>query len=79
MDRGFWPTLMVVLLTVMGLTNFFVPIFVHDIKTDPVITYIFMGTASSIAGFKGMSSLLMQRIQKPADSGDPGPTKEPKP
>jgi hypothetical protein len=61
--KGLLSIVMVVLLTLVGLVNFFAPFFT-DYKTDPLITYIFMGTASGIAGFKGVASLLVQRILK---------------
>ena len=56
---------MIVIITVVGLTNFFAPFF-SSYKTDPLITYIFMGTASAIAGYKGAASLLYGRLHKDA-------------
>lgn len=52
---------MIVILTVVGLVNFFAP-FVMQYQTDPLITYIFMGTGATIAGYKGIATLILQRF-----------------
>lgn len=54
-------TVMIVILTIVGLVNFFAP-FVTAYKTDPLITYIFMGTGATIAGYKGLATVLIQRL-----------------
>ena len=57
MKRGVLPYVMIVLMTVIGMVNFLAP-FVTDYKSDPFITYIFMGVASTIAFGKGLSHFL---------------------
>lgn len=66
-DRGVLSLLMLVLITVMGLTNFFAPLFT-DYKTDPIVTYIFMGVASGIAGYKGFAATYLLHKIKPPDN-----------
>lgn len=51
-------TLMLVFVTLIALTNFFAPFFNHDYKTDPLVTYAFMGLASSIVGYKGVHAFI---------------------
>lgn len=59
--RGLLPYVMIILITVIGLVNFFAPFFTaYD--TDPLITYVFMGVAATIAGFKGVGQNLLRRV-----------------
>jgi len=57
-------TVMLVCVTIIGMTNFLVPIFNPSYKTDPLVTYAFIGLASSIVGYKGVSSVFAQMINK---------------
>ena len=62
MKRGVLAYVMIILITAIALTNFFVPIFDRDVKTDPLITYAFMGVAATLAGFKGVGQSFVRRI-----------------
>lgn len=73
-QRGILPYVMIILITVVGLVNFFAP-FVTDYKTDPLITYVFMGVAATIAGFKGVGQGLFRRINN-AVAKEPSEEKE---
>lgn len=54
---------MIVLITIIGLVNFFAPFFTRY-DTDPLITYVFMAVAATIAGFKGVGQNLLRRVGK---------------
>lgn len=60
-QRGILAYLMIILITIIGLVNFFAQFFT-DYKTDPLITYAFIGVAAAIAGFKGVGQGLFQRM-----------------
>lgn len=49
-QRGTLAVVMVVLIAVVGVVNFAAQFVVAGYHTDPWITYIFMGTAATIAG-----------------------------
>lgn len=59
-QRGVLAYIMISLMTIMGVVNFFAQ-FLTNYHTDPLITYIFMGMASAIAGFKGLGAAYFQR------------------
>lgn len=61
MKGGVLAYVMIIIITVMALVNFFMPFFT-DYKTDPWITYWFLVLASSIAGYKGLSNLILEKI-----------------
>lgn len=61
MRRGLLAYVMVFLVTLMALVNFFAPFF-FNYKTNPLITYYFLLLAGSIAGFKGVGSLFLKRM-----------------
>lgn len=60
-QRGVLAYVMIILITIMGLVNFFAPFF-SSYKTDPIITYAFIGVAATIAGFKGVAHTFIRRI-----------------
>lgn len=62
MKRGLLPNIMIVLITVMGLVNFFAPFFT-EYSTDPLVTYFFLFIAGSIAGYQGVVSLILDRLR----------------
>lgn len=62
MKRGLLPSIMIVLITVIGLVNFFAP-FLSEYKTVPLITYFFLFTAGSIAGYQGVAAILLNWIK----------------
>lgn len=61
MKRGVLAYVMIVLITIIGLVNFFAPFFT-EYKTDPLITYGFMAVAATIAGFKGVGQNFLRRL-----------------
>lgn len=65
-QRGVLAYLMIILITLLGLVNFFAPFFT-EYKTDPLITYAFIALASGIAGFKGVGSSLLSKITSPKE------------
>ena len=60
-QRGVLAYLMIILITVIGLVNFFAQFFT-DYRTDPLITYGFMALASAIAGFKGVGQVFFRKM-----------------
>lgn len=60
-QRGLLAYVMIYLITIIGLVNFFAPFF-SEYQTDPLITYTFMGVAATIAGFKGVGQNLFRRM-----------------
>jgi hypothetical protein len=73
-NRGILSYVMIVLISLVGLVNFFAPFFYPAYRPDPVVTYIFMGTASAIAGFKGLGLALFKGGN--STNNDPGAVKE---
>lgn len=71
-QRGSLGYVMIILISIVGLVNFFAPFFLNY-KTDPLITYMMMGTASAIAGFKGVGLTLLNKLGTPKE-----PTEEKK-
>lgn len=61
MRRGLLAYVMIFLITIMALANFFAPFFT-SYKTNPLITYYFLLLAGSIAGFKGVGALVLNRF-----------------
>lgn len=60
-QRGVLAYVMIILITLIGLVNFFAPFFT-SYKTDPLITYAFICVAATIAGFKGVVHTFVRRI-----------------
>lgn len=58
--RGTLAYVMIVLIALIGVVNFFAQFFT-DYHSDPIVTYIFMGVASGIAGYKGVGAAFLQR------------------
>lgn len=74
-QRGVLAYVMIFLITILGLVNFFAPFFTAY-KTDPMVTYIFMAVAATIAGFKGVGQNVFRRVINALASKEPGEEKE---
>lgn len=64
MAKGLWSYFFIIVISLMGLTNFFAPLFIAEYKTNPWITYFFLFFASGMSGYKGLVAFIMSYMKE---------------